>query len=120
MEFKTIHTRYGLNQLVAAEVLGTKINLTHMAVGDGNGNAQRAYYHNITLSFDVIFGRTCSGQNMSLTGGATGVAGATTLGNGTSTTVGASGAASALPAATLGYLVAFVGTTQVKIPYYNT
>ncbi len=39
MEFKTIHTRYGLNQLVAAEVLGTKINLTHMAVGDGNGNA---------------------------------------------------------------------------------
>lgn len=54
-----------------------------------------------------------------LWGAATGVAGATTLGNGTATTVGAAGAAAALPAQPLGYLVAYVGTTPVKIPYYS-
>jgi hypothetical protein len=41
------------------------------------------------------------------------------LGNGTATTVGAAGGASALPATPLGYLIGFVGTTQVKIPYYT-
>jgi hypothetical protein len=48
-----------------------------------------------------------------------GAASTTTFGNGTATTVGASGAASALPANPLGYLIAHVGTTQVKIPYYT-
>jgi len=48
-----------------------------------------------------------------------GVAGTTTLGNGTATTVGATGAAAALPANPLGYIIAHVGTTQVKIPYYT-
>ncbi|WP_349616229.1 phage tail protein [Azotobacter salinestris] len=38
MAFKTIHTRYGLIAMSRAESLGTPINLTHMAVGDGNGN----------------------------------------------------------------------------------
>lgn len=37
-EFKTIHTTYGLAAMAAAEATGTPINLTHMAVGDGNGN----------------------------------------------------------------------------------
>lgn len=37
----------------------------------------------------------------------------------TETTVGAAGGASALPATPLGYLIAIVGTTTVKIPYYN-
>jgi phage-related tail fiber protein len=36
--FKTIHTNYGLQRLDAAEATGVPINLTHMAVGDGNGN----------------------------------------------------------------------------------
>lgn len=36
--YKTIHTSYGLQQMAAAEATGTPINLTHMAVGDGNGN----------------------------------------------------------------------------------
>jgi hypothetical protein len=48
-----------------------------------------------------------------------GAASTTTIGNGTATTVGAAGAASALPANPLGYIIAHVGTTQVKIPYYN-
>lgn len=36
--FKTIHTNYGLAAMAAAEASGVPINLTHMAVGDGNGN----------------------------------------------------------------------------------
>lgn len=36
--FSTIHTNYGLQLLAQAEATGTPINLTHMAVGDGNGN----------------------------------------------------------------------------------
>lgn len=46
-------------------------------------------------------------------------AGKVTLGSTTATTVGAAGGASALPATPLGYLIAFVGATQVKIPYFN-
>jgi phage-related tail fiber protein len=38
MTFKTIHTTYGLTRIASAEATGTPINLTHMAVGDGNGN----------------------------------------------------------------------------------
>lgn len=41
------------------------------------------------------------------------------LGRTTATTVGASGAASALPANPLGYLIANLGGTAIKIPYYN-
>lgn len=36
--FKTIHTLYGLEKMAAAEATGTPINITHIAVGDGNGN----------------------------------------------------------------------------------
>lgn len=39
MAFITIHTNYGLQSLARAEATGVPINLTHMAVGDGNGNA---------------------------------------------------------------------------------
>lgn len=38
MAFITIHTNYGLQSLAQAEATGTQILLTHMAVGDGNGN----------------------------------------------------------------------------------
>lgn len=40
------------------------------------------------------------------------------LGGTTGTTVGAAGGASALPATPTGYLIAFVGSTEVRIPYY--
>lgn len=39
MAFSTIHTNYGLQALSRAESTGTQIRLTHMSVGDGNGNA---------------------------------------------------------------------------------
>lgn len=38
MNFKTIHTNYGLQRLAQAESQGFAISLTHMAVGDGGGN----------------------------------------------------------------------------------
>ena len=37
--YKSIHTRAGLAAMASAEATGTPINLTQMAVGDGNGNA---------------------------------------------------------------------------------
>lgn len=39
MAYKTIHTIAGLAAMTKAEASGVPINLTHMAVGDGNGNA---------------------------------------------------------------------------------
>jgi phage-related tail fiber protein len=39
MPFQTIHTDYGLQRLAQAESSGLAINLTHIAIGDGNGNA---------------------------------------------------------------------------------
>ncbi|MFQ2659330.1 phage tail protein [Aeromonas caviae] len=38
MTFKTIHTAVGLELMTQAEATGTQIRLTHIAVGDGNGN----------------------------------------------------------------------------------
>lgn len=37
-DFITIHTAAGLAAMARAEATGSEINLTHMAVGDGNGN----------------------------------------------------------------------------------
>jgi phage-related tail fiber protein len=39
MAFSTIRTTYGLTKLAAAAATSTLINLTQIAVGDGNGNA---------------------------------------------------------------------------------
>ncbi|WP_315807492.1 phage tail protein [Pseudomonas sp. C9-3] len=39
MAYKSIHTLKGLTALARAEALKVPINLTHMAVGDGNGKA---------------------------------------------------------------------------------
>jgi hypothetical protein len=59
--------------------------------------------------------------NVLLTQAATsGGAGTIALGGTHASTVGAAGAASALPATPLGYMIANVDGTQVKIPYYNT
>lgn len=52
-------------------------------------------------------------------GAAATTAGNLQLGRTTDTLVGAAGGASALPATPLGYLIAFIGATQIKIPYYN-
>jgi len=51
---------------------------------------------------------------------ATAPAGTVNIGGTVSSTVGAAGAASALPVNPLGYLIANVAGTQVKIPYYNS
>jgi hypothetical protein len=46
-------------------------------------------------------------------------AGLLQLGRLTDTTVGAAGGASALPATPLGYIIAYLGATEIKIPYYT-
>lgn len=38
MAYQTIHTTVGLSLMTSAEAIGRQINLTQMAVGDGNGN----------------------------------------------------------------------------------
>jgi hypothetical protein len=69
---------------------------------------------------DLYLGRNMVGGGWVRAGSVSaGAASTTTFGSTTSTTVGATGAASALPANPLGYLVAHVGTTEVRIPYYN-
>lgn len=52
-------------------------------------------------------------------GAAATTAGFLQLGREVETTVGAAGGASALPATPLGYVIAYLGTTEIKIPYYN-
>ena len=37
MTYRTIHTTYGLRCMAQADAAGVPVNLTHMAVGDGNG-----------------------------------------------------------------------------------
>lgn len=38
MTYRSIHTTYGLRRIAEAEATGVPINITHMAVGDGNGS----------------------------------------------------------------------------------
>lgn len=59
------------------------------------------------------------GSNLRADVAAVANAGTLNLGGTTALTVGAAGAAMALPANPLGYLVAYTGTTKIKIPYYN-
>jgi len=69
---------------------------------------------------DLYLGRNMVGGGWVRAGAASaGEASTTTIGSTTSTTVGAAGGASALPATPLGYIIAHVGTTEVRIPYYN-
>ncbi len=66
-----------------------------------------------------LSGNATAGGWVRASAASAGAASTTTIGNTTATTVGAAGGASALPATPLGYIIAHVGTTQVKIPYYN-
>lgn len=68
-------------------------------------------------------GRLSNFQTSALTldsGASATTAGTLQLGRNTDTAVGGAGGASALPGTPLGYLIAFLGATQIKIPYYNT
>jgi hypothetical protein len=52
-------------------------------------------------------------------GAAATTAGYLQLGREVETTVGAAGGASSLPATPLGYVIAYLGSIKIKIPYYN-
>ena len=79
----------------------------------------------IMFQVDALGNSTCVSANATASNlvatAAAGVviAGQVAYGATTATTVGAAGAASALPANPLGYLIANVAGTAVKIPYYN-
>ncbi|MBB1073643.1 hypothetical protein HUU62_04370 [Rhodoferax sp. 4810] len=74
---------------------------------------------NIQMPTAYINASQLIGGNIRATGAVAGVAGNTSFGNTTAATVGAAGGASALPATPLGYIIAAVGITTVKIPYYK-
>lgn len=63
--------------------------------------------------------KTYSGNTQLSAAAVAGTAGTVILGSSVATTIGATGGASALPANPLGYLIAYVAGTQVKIPYYT-
>jgi hypothetical protein len=51
MTYRTIHTAYGLQRMAQAEATGTPINITQIAVGDGNPvTARHAFVYNRALS----------------------------------------------------------------------
>ena len=56
---------------------------------------------------------TLSGTSVATTGSLV------AIGSTTQTTVGTNGAASALTALPLGYIVGYIGTTKIALPYYN-
>ena len=80
--------------------------------GLDSGGTERSY---ITGDGDAYLKRALALEGVPTSG----TAGMVTYGAGTQATVGAAGGASALPATPLGYLRAWVGTTEVVIPYYN-
>jgi len=78
-------------------------------VGSGNRNIQTGTLSSLKLS----------GVLNLASGAASTTALELQLGNGNEATVGGAGGASALPATPLGYLIAYLGTTKIKIPYYS-
>lgn len=88
------------------------------AVNSGTRNAQTmnmttAAIDNLTAVTQVDAGRLLLNTTAIAVG-----AGVVSHGNTVATTVGGAGGASALPATPLGYLVSYIGTQQIKIPYY--
>ena len=91
-------------------------NTVSVFVVDVSGNVTTTGIVNATGN---ITGNILSGANIRATVGAVApAAGVLALGNGTNSSA-TTGAATALPALPLGYLVAYLGATSIKIPYYN-
>lgn len=104
-----------------------------MIVGAGRGlvGSDSNRYVTITAGTSLLLGAGALTQltlntasalfsaNVALSGAATTQsAGVLSIGNTTQSTVGAAGGASALPATPTGYIKAYLGSTQVVIPYY--
>lgn len=89
-------------------VVGTNNNTTLHLISNGTSIAQ------ITTTGLAVTGTV----NINGTAAST-TAGQVQFGSTTQSTIGANGAASALTANPLGYLIAYLGTTKIIIPYYN-
>lgn len=104
-------------------VLGANVTLSAaaannivLAIGDGTAKAQFDSANWTFTGGAFIF----SGGALDINAAAsTTTAGHLSLGSTTQTTIGANGAASALTANPLGYLIHYIGSTKIVIPYYN-
>ena len=102
--------------------IASPISSLTIAGAGSTGNSFLSPVDAITLVSSATIAAQSFGKiyNVALTGAAiSNGANTVTLGSTTASTVGAAGGASALPATPLGYLIAYVGATQVKVPYYS-
>jgi hypothetical protein len=103
----------GTSQFVSAQttarIVGGTNGLQVRDQANANNNGSFLDNGNFQLRGSVLLGAAATA----------GIAGQVCLGATVQTTVGAAGAASAQPALPLGYLVGYVGTTKVAIPYHN-
>lgn len=77
-------------------------------VNSGVRNYQNGKFFNLASATADLFGNAAATTSGNLQ-----------LGREVETTVGAAGGASALPATPLGYVIGYLGSTKIKIPYYN-
>jgi hypothetical protein len=97
----------------AAPLSGATNNYGFYSAVAASGLTQWAFYGSSTAP-------SLLGGPLYLTGAAASSAqGGLQLGGTTQTTVGANGAASAQPANPLGYLICYIGSTKIAIPYHN-
>lgn len=117
VKFGSVYLQGSNNTFIASPI--TSLTLKDSA---STGNSFLSPVDAITLVSSATIAAQSFGKiyNVALTGAAiSNGANTVTLGSTTASTVGAAGGASALPATPLGYLIGYVGTTQVKIPYYS-
>lgn len=89
-------------------VIGTNNNTTLHLISNGTSIA-RVTSTGLSVTGTVNINGTAASTT----------AGQVQFGSTTQSTIGANGAASALTANPLGYLIAYLGTTKIIIPYYN-
>jgi hypothetical protein len=117
VKFGSVYLQGSNNTFIASPI--TSLTLKDSA---STGNSFLSPVDAITLVSSATIAAQSFGKiyNVALTGAAiSNGANTVTLGSTTASTVGAAGGASALPATPLGYLIGYVGATQVKIPYYS-
>lgn len=117
VKFGSVYLQGSNNTFIASPI--TSLTLKDSA---STGNSFLSPVDAITLVSSATIAAQSFGKiyNVALTGAAiSNGANTVTLGSTTASTVGAAGGASALPATPLGYLIGYVGATQVKVPYYS-
>lgn len=108
------------NQIVAAGWTAASINTMVTDTTKVSGYYPIGVYNSGSRNLQTArFQGILTGPLTLDSGAAATTAGNLQLGREVETTVGAAGGASALPATPLGYVIAYLGSTKIKIPYYN-